>query len=196
TVPEGICISPSVDFPEVKCLDQSRDINSPNMFFWTFGGAHGLLEYYELTHDQALKQALIKVADVAVDRGEIGLQRIAVAFAGMYADNPEPYREVLRAREGASGYILQIVPHNPEFYGGARGMLRGSVPGSLFYMNAVTYMMNVLDGDPQLTADQWDPYLKIDREGGAPYGPPMLSWQSECDIPQLAEYLRIKHPQP
>ncbi len=57
-VDEGICESPSVDFPEVKCVSQERDINNGNMFFWTFGAGHGVLEYYELTHDEALKRAL------------------------------------------------------------------------------------------------------------------------------------------
>ena len=195
-VPEGICISPSVKFPEVECLAQTRDINSANMFFWTFGAGHGMLEYYELTHDEALRDALIKVADVAVARGSLSLQRIAVAFAAMYADDPEPYRQALRERESHSSILVQVVPHNPEFYAGPRGMLRGSVPGSLFYMNTVAYMMNGLDGDPDLTAEQWEQFLRIDRDGGPLYPPLQLSWQSEYDVPELAEYLRIKHPQP
>lgn len=196
-VPEGICISPAVDFPEVKCLGQQRDINAANMFFWTFGAGHGLLEYYELTHDPQLRDALVKVAEVAIASGELGLLRNAVAFAAQYADNREPYLQALRTREGAASYLLQTVPHNAQFYGGPRGFLRGSVSGSLFAMCAAPYVMNALEGDPNLTEEQWQQYLRADREGGAPYAtPPVLSWQSEYDIPELAEYLRIKHPQP
>ena len=90
----------------------------------------------------------------------------------------------------------QAVPHNPEVYGASRGMLRGGVSGSLFGMNDQLYLMSVLDGDPELGPEQWAEVARVDAEGGPPYTPPLLSWQSEYDRPELEEYLRIKHPQP
>jgi hypothetical protein len=195
-VDEGICISPQVDFPEVKCVSQERDVNGESMFFWTFGAAHGMLEYYYLTGHEGLRQALIGVADLALRRDGMGNFRKAVAFAARHADDPAPYREAIRQWARNSTSFVQIVPHNPDFYGGARGMLRGSVAGSLFFMNDVPYLMSVLQGDPELTEDRWDSIRRVDEEGGPLRGPPMLSWQSEYDRPDLEQYLRIKHPQP
>jgi len=195
-VDEGLCISPSVDFPEVKCLSQERDVNGESMFFWTFGAGHGVLEYYELTRDEALKRALIKVADLALASGRMGNFRKAVIFAARHADDPAPYLERLNEYAQGSSHLVQTVPHNPDFYGGSRGMLRGAVSGSLFVMNDVPYLMSVLDGDPERTEEQWADIRRVDEQGGPLRGAPMLSWQSEYDRPELAEYLRIKHPQP
>ena len=50
--------------------------------------------------------------------------------------------------------------------------------------------------DPELTEQQWADIRRVDEQGGPLRGAPMLSWQSEYDRPELAEYLRIKHPQP
>jgi len=195
-VDEGICESPRVDFPDVNCVAQSRDINSGNMFFWTFGAAHGMLEYYYLTGHEGLRDALIKVADYAMTRRDMGNFRKAVAFAARHADDPTPYREYLKEWAKRARILAQVVPHNPDFYGGPRGMLRGSVAGSLFTMNDIGYLLTALDGDPELTESQWEDVKRIDEEGGRFYSVPDLNWQSEYDRPDLAEYLRIKNPQP
>ena len=69
-VPQGICISPDVRFPGVTLAVSRRERSTrESMFFWNFGGGHGLLEYYELTHDEALKEALIKMADCGLEHG-------------------------------------------------------------------------------------------------------------------------------
>lgn len=194
--PEGIAISPDVRFPAVECVAQ-EGVNEPNMFFWVFGAGHALLDYYELTGNRALRDALIKTADAALAAGgDPGMLRKAVAFAAMYADDPQPYRDYLAAHVADNRMAVQVVPHNPEFYGASRGMLRGSVSGSLFFMNDLTCMMNALDGDPELSPEVQAEIARLDAEGGAPYTPKLLSWQSEYDRPELAEYLRIKHPQP
>ena len=75
-------------------------------------------------------------------------------------------------------------------------MLRGSVAGSLFTMNDIAYLLTALDSDPELTDSQWEDIKRIDEKGGRFYSVPDLSWQSEYDRPDLAEYLRIKNPQP
>ncbi len=63
-------------------------------------------------------------------------------------------------------------------------------------MNEQLYLMSALNGDPELSPEQWAEVARVDAEGGPPYTPPLLSWQSEYDRPELEEYLRIKHPQP
>ncbi len=194
--PEGISISPDVRFPAVECVAQD-EVNGTSMFFWTFGAAHALVDYYELTGNEPLREAMVKAADAAMARDDSpGVMAIAVAFAAMYADDPQPYRDYLADWAMRNRALVQMVPHNPEWYGASRGMLRGSVAGSLFTMNAEAWVMNGLDGDPQLDEDTLADIARVDAEGGAPYTPPLLSWQSQYDIPALEEYLRIKHPQP
>lgn len=196
-IEEGICISPDVRFPAVECASQERDRNGGSMFFWAFGAGHALVDYYNLTGHEGLRQGLIGAADHAMQQGaDPGMYLKAVVFAARHADNPAPYREYLERYSETDALNWQVVPHNPEFYGGARGMLRGGVSGSLFGMNDQLYLMSVLDGDPQLSEEQWADVARVDAEGGPPYTPPLLSWQSEYDRPDLAEYLRIKHPQP
>jgi len=195
-VSEGICESPDVSFPAVKCVSQDRDVNNSNMFFWTFGAAHGILEYFYLTGHEGMKNALIKVGDLAITLRDPGNFRKAVAFAGRHADDPKPYREYLKEGANRGNIMVQVVSHNPEFYSGPRGMLRGSVAGSLFFMNDVAYMLTALDGDPELTGNQLDDIKQIDENGNRLYTMPELSWQSEYDDPDLAKYLRIKNIQP
>ncbi len=195
-VADGICESPSVQFPEVRCTVQDRDVNSGNMFFWTFGAGHGLLEYYYLTGDDGLRQALIRVADHAIQERDPGNFRKAVIFAARHADDPARYLRYLETWARGSSYVLQVVPHNRSFYGGPRGMLQGSVSGSLFAMNDIPYLLCVLPGDPQLNERQREALRQVDLHGAADYQPPALDWQSAYDRGDLAEYLRIKHPQP
>ena len=195
-VDDGICESPQVDFPEVKCGAQTRDINNGNMFFWTFGAGHGVLEYYYLTGHQGLRDALIKVADYAITLRDPRNFRKAVAFAARNADNPKPYREYLEEWAKRDRILVQVVPHNPDFYVGPRGMLYGNMPGSMFTMNDVAYILTVLEGDPETIEDRWAEIKRVDREGGRFYGVPDLGWQSEYDRPELEEYLRIKNLQP
>ncbi|NUQ65458.1 MAG: hypothetical protein HUU20_23565, partial [Pirellulales bacterium] len=193
---DGICESPKVRFPAIECTAQNEDVNSGNMFFWTFGAGHGLLEYFYLTGDDRLRRSLIQVADRAMRQSDPGNFRKAVVFAARHADAPARYRNYLEAWSRSSPYVIQVVPHNPQHYKGPRAFLRGSVSGSLFVMNDVPYLLSVLEGDPQLSDRQWQNVLQVDRQGGALTGPPELDWQSAYDRPELAEYLRIKHPQP
>ncbi len=196
-IPEGICISPDVRFSEVECASQERDRNGGSMFFWVFGAGHALVDYYALTGNESLRQGLIGAADYAMQQGpDPGMYLKAVVFAARHADDPTPYREYLERYSETDAMNWQVVPHNPEVYGASRGMLRGGVSGSLFGMNEQLYLMSALNGDPELSPEQWAEVARVDAEGGPPYTPPLLSWQSEYDRPELEEYLRIKHPQP
>lgn len=195
-VAEGLCESPEVRFPEVRCTAQTRDVNSGNMFFWTFGAGHGLLEYYYLTGDERLRHALIQVADRAMHEPDPGNFRKAVIFAARHADDPAPYRKYLEVYARTSPYVFQVVPHNGQYYGGPGGMLCGSVSGSLFAMNDIPYLLAALEADPQWSDRQRERLRQIDEHGATPTRLPRLDWQSAYDRPELSEYLRIKHPQP
>jgi len=126
----------------------------------------------------------------------LGNFRKAVAFAACHADDPKPYREYLREWAKQTNALVQVVPHNPDFYGGPRGMLQGSVTGALFIMNDIPYLLTALDADPELTDGQWEHIRSIDEQGGPFRIASNLSWQSEYDRPDLADYLSIKNPQP
>ena len=195
-VPGGICESPRVDFPGVECLVQDRDINSGNMFFWTFGAGHGVLEYFYLTGQPEIAKALIRVTDHAITLDNPRNLRKAVAFAARHADDPAPYRAYLEEWAKGEGMLVQVVPHNPDFYAGPRGLLRGNTTGSLFTMNDVAYLLTVLDGDPALDEERRAEMERVDGEGERFYSMPGLSWQSEYDRPELEEYLGIKNRQP
>ncbi|NLO07179.1 MAG: LamG domain-containing protein [candidate division WS1 bacterium] len=196
STPEGIDVSPEVSFPDAVC-HSNNEVNGGTMFFWHFGAGHALLDYYELTQHEALRQALIATADFAMAQPRPSSSYVkAVAFAARYADNPAPYREYLSQQLATDLIYHQVVPHNREVYGGPRGTLRGGVSGSLFSINQEAYMMAGLDAEPALAPEVIAAMEQIDQNGGAPYNPGLLSWQSGYDRPDLAEYLRIKHPQP
>jgi len=195
-VAEGICESPSVRFPGPEWTSQDRDVNDANMFFWTFGAGHGLLEYYYLTDDDRLRRALIRVADLAMQRPDPNNFRKAVVFAARHADDPAPYVRYLETWARSSPYVFQVVPHNRLFYGGPGGMLQGSVSGSLFTMNDIPYLLSALPGDPRVSDQQREVMRQIDANGAAVRPPLVLDWQSAYDRDELKEYLRIKHPQP
>ncbi len=196
--PQGLCESPDVQFPDVQRVAATRDVNAGNMFFWSFGAGHGLLEYFDLTGSEALKQALIKTADDAIARGDMREARKAVIFAAAHAPDPEPYRRFLRQWIEKGGYraLLSVVPHNPALYAGPGAFLAGGVSGSWFRSNDMPSLMTVLDGDPPLTEAQAAEVKQADEVGGTPYAAAYLSWQSEYDRPEFQEYLKIKHPQP
>lgn len=196
-VPEGIAEQPDVAFPEVTCR-AVKDVNTGNMFFWVFGAGHGLLKYYYLTGREDLKVALIKAADAVMQRSkDPGMMLKAVAFAARHAPDPAPHRAYLDDFMVQNHQrMLQIVPHNPAHYAGPRSFVRSSVPGAWFTLNDEPYVMSVLERDPVLTEEQWAELRRFDEAGGPATPVPYLSWQSECDRPELQEYLRIKHPQP
>src|SRR5690606_2170523 len=61
--PEGIYVSPNVNFPGPVAGGPPKGLNDGSMFFHAFGGMHALIEYYQLTKDPVLADALISMAD-------------------------------------------------------------------------------------------------------------------------------------
>ncbi|MBI3945645.1 MAG: hypothetical protein HY321_06990 [Armatimonadetes bacterium] len=199
-VDQGICEDLDVRFPDVTRVRKSDHV--AHMFFWYFGAGHGVLEYYYLTKDKDLRDALIRRADLHLKRraaGEYTAADLAILFAAREAPDPEPYRKALLTR-GTSvmtpSIWAQMVPHNPAFYGGPRSFLSSPEGSGWMIINDVFYLLAVLGKDPELSEAQWAAIREKDEHGGPPYVAPKLSWQSEYDRPELEEYLRIKHPQP
>ncbi len=201
-LPDGIVESPEVCFSDMTCLSRDPgDINAGNMFFWTFGAAHGLLEYYYLIAGDTecaaladrLRNALVRSAEHALD-GSLPRNLLkAVAFAARHADDPAPFKERLRQEVKDEPFFTRVVPHDPEQYSGARGYIRGNVSGSLFIMNAIVYLLSALDGEPAVAYNE---NQEFHNGGDGPFHASELSWQSEYDRPELREYLQIRYPQP
>ena len=191
-VPEGIAISPRVQFePELKRTGVA-DVNGTTMFFHTFGAMHALLEYYELTKDEELKAALIRMADhyVADERRSYTFRKV-VAFAAKYADDPTLYRRVLDEwlRHGGLHGAFKICSANRRHWTGETAFLRGSVSGQWFWLNDVLYLMSWLDREPALTPRQLERFADVDKHG-SPRGFSQTSWQSEYDRDDLKHFLR------
>ncbi len=109
------------------------------MFFLYFGAMHALLEYYELTGDEAVRDAIVGYADRGrgdiVDRGERSgppnaIDRVwgprsdacpilALAFAARHAPDPRPYRQALAERLKSNFRIAyQQVADDPRHWTG------------------------------------------------------------------------------
>ncbi len=196
--PAGLVESPAVAFPAVQRQAATRDLNAGNMFFWTFGAGHGMIEYYELTGNEAVRHALLQAADQALQLSSPGMRLKAVIFAARHAPDPAPYRHYLNdwLARGTSRNVVQMVTANERWFAGPGAVLRGNVPGSLFLMNDLPYLLTTLGADPPV-ADSLEAEIRAAEENGGPVqGQEPLSWQSQFDAPDLAEYFRIKHPQP
>ena len=86
--------------------------------------------------------------------------------------------------------------HNPAFYAGPRSFVRGGVTGGMMTMIDVPYIMTAIGSEGSVDEARWGLIGQWDEQGGPFHGPRYMSWQSEYDMPELEEYLRIKHPQP
>ena len=62
-IPDGLDPYTPADFPSGQVTGHPHEPNDTSMWFQYFGGMPAVLEYYELTHDATLRQALITYAD-------------------------------------------------------------------------------------------------------------------------------------
>ena len=190
--PEGIDIAPSVQFPAVTQVGGPREVNGQSMFFHTFGAMHALLEYYELTRDSKLRDALVRMADsyVAQERRSYTFRKV-VNFAAMHADDPTPYRRVLDEwlRSSQDYCLFHMVSDTPKHWTGQTAFLRPGVSGQWFWLADAHYLMAALEREPEPTPERLAAFQKL-NERGSPHGYSRRSWQAEYDRPDLAEYLR------
>lgn len=202
--PKGLYLSPSVRFPGPEVIAPARHLNEGNQFLHTFGGMHALLEYFELTRDKTLAEALIKMAEAVIARPVIENRRFGngdyswapVAFAALHAEDPEPFRAFLRRFVEAYGWrtLYQPVTRNPMHWTGETGMLVYTPPISFFGQNWAGYVTKALgpdeiwSNDISAQFDGWE-HTGSGRMGGE------VSWQSEFDgIPELDTYLGPQQP--
>ena len=191
-VPDGIAISPPVQFPEATLVGEAREVNGETMFFHVFGAMHALLEYYELTGDAKLRDAIIRMADCYMaQKRRSYTTRKAIAFAALHAPEPARYRKVLDEwmRWRSPTRLYQLVADSPKHWTGPTAFLRAGVSGQWFWLNDVLYLMSVYDREPEPPAKHVAEFTRINAEG-TPRGFARESWQSEYDRPDLADYLR------
>jgi hypothetical protein len=189
TTPEGISTVAPVKFPQGLLAGAAEDVNDESMFFVNFGALHALLEYYELTHDSALRQALVQYAKDG--RGP----NMAVAFAARYADDPAPYRKALadRIKHHLYGQAYQWLSDDranwtgltaPEFH----------FPYLLFWANEELYTMGALPKEPMPSKAQIDRMKRNCLYQGPPQRQDRGSWQDQYDRQDMKEYCTPTRP--
>ena len=191
-VPEGIAISPPVQFPQATLYSKPEDINGSSMFFHTFGALHAMLEYYYLTEDVELRDAIVRMADHALSmRDRPYTFRKALAFAALHAKNPEPYRDVIDkwARTSGYRYLYQMVSENRRHWTGPTAFLSPDVSGLLFWLNDEYYLLTLFDREPSVPQARARE-MKAREQFGRPHRFVRGSWQSEYDRTEFKEYLR------
>ncbi|MGD0089489.1 MAG: hypothetical protein ABSE73_06170 [Planctomycetota bacterium] len=191
-VPEGISIQPHVQFPAVKLCDKPGDINDGNMFFHTFGAMHALLEYYELTKDAELREALIRMARAFAAAPEWGgTYRKAVAFAATHAPDPKPFHDALN--KSTVGWeaplLLHAAPYDRKYWTGGTAFVEFEVPFVLFGMADVFYVLPALERDPVPPPERAQK-MEQPEKAGVPHDFAKGSMQSEYDKPEFKEYLQ------
>lgn len=203
--PEGMDMEPDIEFPAIKKVAASTDsLNGTSMFFHVFGGTDGLIEYYYLTKDEKLKNALVLVAEdflkaehaqAQLERGYArnGFTLRVIAFAAANADAPQPYIEYLQKlfSGSASENLHQIVSKNPEHWTGKTAWMTGNIPGSFFFANGIPFFLLALPEMPPLSKElqtQFEQDNTIGKENANQPG----SWQSEYDnVPEFEAWFQM-----
>jgi hypothetical protein len=178
------------------------------MFFQYFGGMPSLLEYYELTRDPILRDAIVKYADRSKgdivdggDRDKYG-PILAQAFAARYADHPESYRHDLAQRLVAMDQMaFQTFPEDRSHWTGLSAPVT-HYPVSLFWLNSEGYVLSSLDKEPTLSAEQIKSIKdKAVYHGQLEKGQPLTqipvekeSWQTDYDNPSVTSYTTCSRP--
>jgi hypothetical protein len=210
-VPQGIDICAPVSFPDGQRIAKSRNtnVNSGSFFFQYFGSMHALLEYYELTHDVALRDAMIKYTDgtsgdMIGGDGKISPPILAQAFAARYAPDKQTYQRALAKRiaEGTrdmAGLAYATWPTDPAHWTGLTAPVT-HYPVAMFWLNSQGYVMSALDKEPTLSPEQMkkvtdhEVYTGALEKGQSKVQIPSQreSWQNEFDDPALKSYCTPK----
>ena len=208
-LPEGIETSSIVVFPSGKRSEgiglERRRFNNGDMFFQHFGAMHALLEYYELTRDETLRQSMLQFASNTV--GDIVGGRIspvlAQGFAARYADNKDDARkkltESLTSHRGIIGLMYGSWPKDRTHWTGPTAPVT-HYGVAMFWLNAAGYVMGALDKEPPLNPDQQKRLVEMgEYSGPLDRGQPTVqipvqreSWQNEFDDPAIKIYTTPK----
>ena len=201
-----------VSFPNgQRTQAEPRKLNEGSFFFQYFGSMHGLLEYYELTHDPVVRTSIIKFSDGTVGDmlggdGKKSPPILAQAFAARYADDKQTYRHdlLVRIRDGTremSALAYATWPTDPAHWTGLSAPVT-HYPSAMFWLNSEGYVMGALDKEPTLAPDQMkkvtdhEVYTGAMEKGQSKVQIPSQreSWQNEFDDPALKSYCTPKLP--
>lgn len=206
--PEGLYVSPQISFPNAEKIAPPQDLNSGSMFFHTFGGMHALIEYYQITKDEALRGSIIKMADAALAdpavverfmRGRLTSAQMfwpSIGFAAVHADNPEKYRAFIKDYVSKAAWKLaySTVTQNPEHWSGPTAGLETNVSGSWFWTNWAYYFLQSQPEKDLLSPAVEEGLLARERDGFK-VSNVTESWQSELDaFDDLQFYLAKDRP--
>jgi hypothetical protein len=212
--PNGIDTKPRVKFPEAERVGPPGFIHGSyakdgEMFFMTFGAMYALLEYYYLTHDERLRNAIIKTADYGLElfaknvkqnarkRGYVKLTPIA--FAARHAADKAPYLEAVKSMEfmrsgiglvkGGYQLVYQQVPANRALWTGPSAFYLWEM--AYGWLNDAAYMLGALEAEPPLTPEQ-EKVIKDLESRPVELEPraPRESWQTEYDVPKFENFIR------
>jgi hypothetical protein len=164
---------------------------------------HALLEYYYLTRDERLRDAIIRTADYALalhektpHRGYLKLTPLA--FAARHAENTAPYRQALTSmriecvtdgRINGFRAVYQFVPSNRAHWTGPAAFYLSEL--AYGWLNDAAYFLGALDAEPPLTPAQEKTLKDLDsRPVQLEPRAPRESWQTEYDVPQFEKFIR------
>lgn len=199
---EGIHLEPVARFPGPVQGGEPGWLNSGSQFFLTFGGMHAMLEYQQLTGDEELKAAIIRMADAmikkpVIEKGLLGNGDYSwppVAFAALHASDPASFRDFLRRHIEHDGWrnAYQPVTKDVSRWSGPTAFMTKSVALTFFWANWAPYVTYSLGGteiwSPQIEAE----FEKWENRSATRRG---LSWQSDYDgIPEIEAYLGPQQP--
>jgi len=179
-VPQGFALSPPVQFPEGTLYGKPEDVNSVNMFFHVFGGMQGIMDYYNLTHDEVVGESLRKLATANLKNTSDICLGLVMAFSARSAQNPAPFKNwIERHIQADYRSWYDMVPFNPAFWVGPKAYLtQPKVPIGHWYQHAAIYDMAVLHQEPALTEAQKKD-IELRQTEGWPRPRPRESWQAD-----------------
>jgi len=204
---EGIDVFCGVTFPDGKRIEtpnNNRRLNDGSFFFQYFGAMHALLEYYELTRDETLRQSMVAFAKGA--RGDMLSGHspvLAMGFAARYADDKDEIRkqfvERLTASRGVYGLVYGTWPKDQANWTGPTAPAT-HFPCAMFWLNSAGYVLGALEKEPPLNPEQQKLLQQMGQyTGPLERGQPTIqipvkreSWQNGLDDPALKSYTTPK----
>ena len=193
-IPEGIDISPPVEFPSGKRFDpKPREPNGSVMWYHTFGCEHALMEYQQATGDKELADAIIRMATKHLsDKDFDGNFRKTFAFAALHAPDPAPFRDAMTIKWPKNGWesplLYQCVTDNRKHWTGETALMCTEMSFTLFYLQDIFHVLAALEQEPVPVLDRIK-RMEAKEKNGNPHSSSDGSMQSEFDRPELKAFL-------
>ncbi len=144
---EGIYISPTVAFPEGVLAGGRDNLNSGDMFFHNFGALHAIIRYHDITGHEALRKALIKMAE---KMNSDSLQHLLInSFAAKWSPEPRRFRtRVETAVHNNYRVALSAVPEDMDDWIESKNVFLGREMSQIavtWFVNDMVYTLNVIE---------------------------------------------------